>query len=241
MCKLKSAIVLKDRVYCPDHDSHDRMLMELNIKDTYENASSLFVRIELSPADGRVDSDVDDWRLKVDQDILPDWWAEEVDVPRIRAVVQAWCDVHVLRDGYHELRNGQWYLCGNASAKLYCNASAKLHRSASAKLYDSASAKLYDSASAKLYCNASAELYDNASAELHCSASAELYGSASAELYGNASAKLHRSASAKLYGNASAIIPANAWGHPTATVKDSAVLINHKTNEITSLVEWKQV
>ena len=185
MCKLKSAIVLKDRVYCPDHDSHDRMLMELNIKDTYENASSLFVRIELSPAGGRADSDVDGWRLKVDQDILPDWWAEEVDVPRIRAAVKAWCDVHVLRDGYHELRNGQWYLYGSASAKLYDNASA------------------------------------------------ELYGNASAELYGNASAEL--------YGNASAIIPANAWGHPTATVKDSAVLINHKTNEITSLVEWKQV
>ena len=217
MCKLKSAIVLKDRVYCPDHDSHDRMLTELGIKDTYENASSLFVRIELSPTDGRADGDVDGWRLKVDQDILPDWWVEEVDVPRVRAAVKAWCGVHVLRDGYHKLRDGKWYLYGNASAKLYGNASAELYNSASAELYNSASAKLYGSASAELYNSASAKLYD----------------SASAKLYGNASANL--------YDSASAILPANSCGNSTATVQDSAVLINHKTHEITSLVEWKMV
>ena len=233
MCKLKSAIVLKDRVYCPDHDSHDRMLTELGIKDTYNNASSLFVRIELSPTDSRADSDVDGWKLKVDQDILPDWWVEEVDVPRVRAAVKAWCGVHVLRDGYHKLIDGKWYLYGNASAELY--------NSASAELYNSASAKLYNSASAKLYGNASAKLYGSASAELYNSASAKLYGNASAELYNSASAKLYDSASANLYDSASAILPANSCGNSTATVQDSAVLINHKTHEITSLVEWKMV
>ena len=34
MCKLKSAIILKDRVFIPDYDSHDEMLKELGIKDT---------------------------------------------------------------------------------------------------------------------------------------------------------------------------------------------------------------
>ena len=49
MCKLKSAIILKDRVFVPDYDSHDKMLKELGIKDTRENAERLFVRAELSP------------------------------------------------------------------------------------------------------------------------------------------------------------------------------------------------
>ena len=43
MCKLKSVIVLKDRVYCPDHDSHQKMLEELGIEDTTENAMRRFV------------------------------------------------------------------------------------------------------------------------------------------------------------------------------------------------------
>ena len=49
MCKLKSGIILKDRVYIPDHDHHTQMLDELKIKDTRENAERLFVRAELLP------------------------------------------------------------------------------------------------------------------------------------------------------------------------------------------------
>lgn len=49
MCQLKSCLVLKDRIYCPDYDSHDRMLKELQIADTIQNAETLFVRVELTP------------------------------------------------------------------------------------------------------------------------------------------------------------------------------------------------
>ena len=31
MCKLKSAIILKDRIFIPDYDSHSQMLEELGI------------------------------------------------------------------------------------------------------------------------------------------------------------------------------------------------------------------
>ena len=33
MCKLKSAIILKDRIFMPDYDSHSKMLEELGITD----------------------------------------------------------------------------------------------------------------------------------------------------------------------------------------------------------------
>lgn len=34
MCQMKSAIILKDRVFIPDYDSHSDMLKELGIEDT---------------------------------------------------------------------------------------------------------------------------------------------------------------------------------------------------------------
>ena len=43
MCRLKSGILLRDRAYVPDHDSHDQMLKELGIQDDYIGASEKFV------------------------------------------------------------------------------------------------------------------------------------------------------------------------------------------------------
>ena len=45
MCKMKSAIILKDRVFIPDYDSHTKMLEELGIEDTKQNAEKLFTEI----------------------------------------------------------------------------------------------------------------------------------------------------------------------------------------------------
>ena len=44
MCQFKSALCLKDRVFVPDYDSHDRMLEELKIPDDFAHASKVFVR-----------------------------------------------------------------------------------------------------------------------------------------------------------------------------------------------------
>ena len=146
MCQLKSVLILKDRVFCPDYDSHDEMLRELGIKDTRENAERLFVRAEITPDDIAIYSPVSAWKYCVDQDIIPDWYVAEVDEARARKAVEEWANVHVFNEGYHEAKNGRYILFGSASAKLYDTASAKLFGSASAELYDSASATLYGSA-----------------------------------------------------------------------------------------------
>ena len=77
MCKLKSAIILKDRIFMPDYDSHSDMLTELGINDDYLGASKKFVRAELSPENNDIFSDVDSWIFNVDQDITPEWFSEE--------------------------------------------------------------------------------------------------------------------------------------------------------------------
>lgn len=95
MCKLKSAIILKDRVFVPDYDSHSEMLEELGIKDTWENAERLFVRAELSPRSGDVFSSVDEWCFTVDQDICPDWFVEEYEKQRMVDAVKVWAKDHI--------------------------------------------------------------------------------------------------------------------------------------------------
>ena len=112
MCKLKSCIVLKDRVYCPDHDSHDRMLDELGIKDTQRNAETRFVRVELSPVDGDIFSPVDEWELDVDQDFIPDWFAKELDKPRVVDAVKKWAESHIFvgKNNFKLTAGGTYYL-----------------------------------------------------------------------------------------------------------------------------------
>ena len=95
MCQFKSAIILKDRVFVPDYDSHTDMLEALKIPDSYANAKTLFVRAELIPKNHDVFSDVSEWRFKVDQDIVPEWFVAEYEKERMIAAVKAWAKDHI--------------------------------------------------------------------------------------------------------------------------------------------------
>ena len=90
MCRYKSGVMKEDSVFVPDYDSHTDMLTELGIEDTEANARSKFVRFERYPKDGNVFSDISTWIYRVDQDILPDWYVEEVDKARAVAAVKEW-------------------------------------------------------------------------------------------------------------------------------------------------------
>ena len=147
MCKLKSVIVLKDKVYCPDHDCHQKMLEELGIEDTTENAMRRFVRCELSPKAGdNYASDISGWVMKVDQDILPDWWDKNTYRPMVEDTVREWQSKHVITSGDVCVYDGVHY--ANDSATVYANGSATVyaHGSATVRAYDSATVYANDSA-----------------------------------------------------------------------------------------------
>ena len=95
MCKLKSAIIMKDRIFMPDYDSHSKMLDELKINDDYFNASKVFVRAELSPKNEDVFSDIDGWEFSVDQDITPEWFDKKDCAERMRNTVKEWAKTHI--------------------------------------------------------------------------------------------------------------------------------------------------
>ena len=130
MCKLKSAIILKNRVFISDHDSHSKMLEELGITDDYINASKVFVRAELSPADGDAFSDIDGWEFSVDQDITPEWFDEKDCAERMRKAVKEWAKTHIFI-GQNELKisHGENIfikdcknvdICGNTTVENIC-------------------------------------------------------------------------------------------------------------------------
>lgn len=107
MCRMKSCLVLKNRVFCPAHDSHQDMLEELGIEDNETNAMKTFVRVELVPPEATSDyfddkyftslqAPLAEWKLVVDQDILPDWWEPAIYRPAIEKEVQKWLDKYVL-------------------------------------------------------------------------------------------------------------------------------------------------
>lgn len=79
MCRFKSGIILKNKVILtPEgNESHSDLLESLGIEDTHMNASKTFVRAELIPKNDNKMTDVKEWRYKVDQDIVPDWYEKD--------------------------------------------------------------------------------------------------------------------------------------------------------------------
>lgn len=79
MCNFKSGIIFKNRVeLAPDgNESHSDLLKSLDIEDNHLNASKMFVRAELTPPDGNKAKEISEWKFRVDQDILPDWYTED--------------------------------------------------------------------------------------------------------------------------------------------------------------------
>ena len=187
MCKLKSAIILKDKIFMPDYDSHSKMLEELKITDDYFNALKVFVRAELSPADGDAFSDIDGWEFSVDQDITPEWFDEKDCAERMRKAVKEWAKTHIFigQNGLaishgenifiKDCKNVDIY--GKAMVKYICgNTTVK-------NIYDSATVEyIYGKATVEyIYGNTTVEsICDNATVE-------RIYGNAKVErICGNA-------------------------------------------------------
>ena len=227
MCKLKSAIILKDRVFIPDYDSHSDMLVELDIEDTKANAERLFVRAELSPKDGDAFAPVDDWVFKVDQDIRPEWFVESYEEGRMREAVKEWAKehIHIGVNGLKISSGSNHYIkdckdveiCGSATVKnIYDSATVEniCGRATVKNIYDSATVKnIYDSATVE-------NIYGRATVKNICdSATVEnIYGRATVEnIYGRATVKniYGRATVEYIYGSATV---ENIYGR--ATVKN---------------------
>ena len=202
MCQLKSGIILKNRVFVPEYDSHTEMLEELGIKDDYLNASKTFIRVELSPTDGDVFSDIDTWKLTVDQDIIPEWYDEDIYKPQVVEAVKEWAKdhIHIDVDGLKIATGRNHYIkdckdvqiCNNATVKNICgNATVEnIYGNATVKyICDSATVKyIYDNATVENICDSATVKYIRGNATVKY-----IRGNATVEnIYGNATVKYIR-------------------------------------------------
>ena len=234
MCKLKSAIILKDSVFIPNYDSHSKMLEELQIEDTKNNAERLFVRAELYPENGDVFSPIDQWKFNVDQDIVPDWYVAGYDEERMRNAVKEWA-----KNRIHIGENNITINCGSNHYIKDCKNVTVCGSASISKVYGSASiSKVCDSASISEVCDSASisYVYDSASIS-------EVYGSASiSRVYGSASISyVYDSASiSEVYG--SAVISSSQYGWENKEkliVSGNATFKDNQTKTIRQAGDWK--
>ena len=209
MCRFKSGIILKDRVFIPDYDSHENMLKELKIEDTEDNAKRLFVRAELVPPNDDVFAPVSEWKYHVDQDILPDWYVAEVDEQRTREAVAEWAKEHIhVGEKIEKINSGTHWIKDCEVERIY--GSAKIEAIyGSAKIGD-----IYGSAEI-------GDIYD--SAEIGA-----IYDSAEiGAIYGSAKIRA-------ICGSATVITSKNVvWKNKKSVcIKDEAVLIDRYNKKI---------
>ena len=218
MCQLKSCLVLKDRVFCPDYDSHQQMLKKLGIEDNYLHASKTFVRVELLPPNTNPRSlrePLDMWTLRVDQDITPEWWDVDADRQRVEEAVEVWRVGHIFTEGKHIVTAGEVYAFGNAIVEAFGNATVEAYGNAKVEAYNSATVTAYGNVTAEAYDNAAVKAFDSATVEAYGNAKAEIYNNVTAEAYDNAKVSAYDStrvktwsyAAIKAYDNAIAIYP----------------------------------
>ena len=225
MCQLKSCLVLKDRVYCPDYDHHQDMLEKLGIKDDYLGASKTFVRVELTPPDGlkSLMEPLDKWTLIVDQDIAPEWWDEEADRPRVEEAVEAWRKEHVFTEGERIVRNGKVYAlddamvkacnsaivraCGNATVEACNSATVIAYGGATVKACNGATVIAYEGATVKACNGATVKAFDSATVKACNSATVKAFDSATVKAWGSATVEAFDSATVKAWGSAIVIYP----------------------------------
>jgi hypothetical protein len=199
MCNLKSAILLKDRVFMPDYNDHTKMLMELGITD--ERKDPQFVRVELNPKNGDIFANVEKWSFLVDQDILPDWFVLEIDKQRMREAVKIWAKDHIFIDVNNlDLKNGTYYLkdCKNAhfdssTSEHYGSSTSEHYGSSTSEHYDSSTSEHYGSSTSKHYHSSTSKHYHSSTSKHYHGSTSEHYDSSTSEHYHSSTSKHYRS------------------------------------------------
>jgi len=208
MCELKSMILLKDRVYCPaETDSHSDMIEALKIKDDKPIAD--FVKIEITPFEDDIFSDLTKWNFRVDQDNTPDWYVKEIDEQRTRAALKKWADEHIfIGKNDIELKGGGWFYLKNckdveaydsSTVEAYNNSTVKAWGNSTVKAYDSSTVEAYNNSTVKAYDSSTVEAYDSSTVEAYDSSTVKAYDSSTVEAYNSSTVKAYNSSTVEAY------------------------------------------
>lgn len=222
MCQLKSCLVLKDRVFCPDYNSHQSMLEELGIEDDYLHASKTFVRVEFTPPDNTKSliEPLDRWTLKVDQDIVPEWWDEKADRQRVEKAVEIWRKGHVFTEGKHNVKTEKVYAYGDAEIQVYNDATVTAFDRAVVKAYSNAKVYAFGKTTVETVSNVPVEAYGDATVKAYGIAKVQASDRAVVKAYSNATVEACDSATVEAYNN----VTVKAYGNAKVYAFDSTAV-----------------
>lgn len=223
MCQLKSCLVLKDRVFCPDYNSHQSMLEELGIEDDYLHASKTFVRVELLPPDDIISlmEPLDMWTLKVDQDVTPEWWDTKADRQRVEEAVETWRKGHVFTEGKHIVKTEKVYAYGDAEIQVYNDATVTAFDRAVVKAYSNAKVYAFGKTTVETVSNVPVEAYGDATVKAYGNAKVEAFGRTVVKAYSNVKVEAHDSTTVEAYNSVTVKAHGNAkvYAFDSTTVK----------------------
>ena len=227
MCYFFSAVVLKsgEIVYDINTNSHEDLIESRNLEDnTIDPRELTFARVEILPPQGDFFSEPDKWNLKIDENITPVWFDDEIRKNCMELFAKEIYPKCIFIDKKNlEFRNRNNLFFKNCKARLYNNSSAKLYDNSLANLHDNSLAKLYGNSSANLYDNSLANLYHKSSANLYGKSLANLYNYSLANLYDESSANLYDKSLANLYGKSLA----NLYNYSLANLYGKSSAINY--------------
>ena len=228
------SIVLKngDIIYDLNTTSYEDLIEKAGVVDDTTDTDELsFVKIAISP-----NNDVfsEDWSLKIDQSIEPNWFNEEYErkcmevfykevypkcvfIGRKNLIFKNRQNLF-LKDCTADLYDSSADLYAS-SVNLYGSSKVNLFKSSHVELFESSQAVLHDTSSARLNGSSKATLFNSSSADLYGSSKATLFDSSSANLYGSSWADLNNSSKATLFDSSEANLNGSSWAdlHDDAT------------------------
>jgi hypothetical protein len=121
MCNFFSAVITKDGFfYHLDMDSHEDIIEHYKLKDAHVvggvTREANLVRLELTPQDGDIcNHNISNWNLRVDQDIIPDWFDKEKAEKLIKDAVQiVFKERFAIDTQIAEIKEGIWRVVKNS-------------------------------------------------------------------------------------------------------------------------------
>jgi hypothetical protein len=174
MCRFKSVIILREKIYCPpNYDHHSQILEELGIKD--DSNFPNFVRVEMIPKDNDIfNHNLDNWKLNVDQDFRPDWFDEEKAEKemkiKMREVFEKCFAINQeKRKEYKDvklwIKNSKVNAYGNSTVEAYDNSTVEAYGNSTVEAYDNSTVEAYDNSTVKACGNSTIKAYDNSTVE----------------------------------------------------------------------------
>lgn len=111
MCRIVSMILTQQHTYWSEKtNSHDEIIKEFGLVDTFGGDPTL-VRVEVSPSQDFVshirehwDKHIDNWTVKLDQDIYPQWAEDDFDelFERAARAVKEWAKVMMIEQKHED-------------------------------------------------------------------------------------------------------------------------------------------